>query len=1033
MKLSLAFNATILLLHFCSVVFGQFRFSNETDMKALLEFKSQVSENKREVLSSWNHSSSYCNWIGVLCGRKERRVISLDLGGFKLAGTISPSIGNLSFLRLLNLGDNSFGSTIPQEVGMLHRLQYLNMSYNLLQGRIPPSLSNCSRLLNLDLSSNQLGHNIPSELGSLSKLVILFLEQNNLTGQFHLSLGNLTSLQELDFAYNHMDGEIPDDVARLTQMVYFQAAVNQFSGVFPPALYNISSLVYLSLATNRFSGNLRDDFGDLLPNLSILLLGENQFTGAIPLTLGNISSLGRFHISYNYLTGSIPLSFGKLSNLWWLGMSNNALGNNSFSGLEFIAALANCTQLEFLDVGDNRLGGELPASISSLSTKLTSLSLGGNLISGTIPSDIGNLESLQELSLETNFLTGGLPDSFGKLLKLQVVDLYSNAISGEIPSYFGSMTQLQKLHLNNNSFHGKIPQSLGRCRYLLDLWLDANRLNGSIPQEILQIPSLAYIDLSDNLLTGSFPEEVGKLKLLVGLGASNNKLSGQMPQSIEDCLSLEFLYMEGNSFDGAIPDISRLVSLKIVDFSNNNFSGCIPQYLANFHLLRNLNLSMNKFEGSVPTTGVFRNATAVSVFGNKNLCGGVREMQLKPCILQAPPRKKKPLLLRKKFVSGIGVGIGIVSLLLIIILASLCWFMKRRKKKNASDSNQPDSKTLGMFHEKVSYEELDSATNGFSSTNLIGSGNFGNVFKGYLGLENKLVAVKVLNLLKHGATKSFMAECETLKGVRHRNLVRLITVCSSLDSKGNEFRALVYEFMPKGSLDMWLPPEDVERGDDQSRSLTLAEKLNIAIDVASALEYLHVHCHDPVAHCDVKPSNVLLDDDLTAHVGDFGLARLLYKFDRESFLNKFSSGGVRGTIGYAAPEYGMGGQPSIQGDVYSFGILLLEMFTGKKPTDESFAGDYNLHSYTKSVLSGYTSSGGGNAIDEWLRLVLQLGIRCSEECPRDRMQMAEAVRELISIRSKFFRSEMTTTELSPQDVVHSYPQEWILNADVHTI
>ncbi|EOA12000.1 hypothetical protein CARUB_v10012699mg, partial [Capsella rubella] len=599
------------------------------------------------------------------------------------------------------------------------------------------------------------------------------------------------------------------------------------------------------------------------------------------------------------------------------------------------------------------------------------------------------------------------------------------------PSYFGNMTQLQKLHLNNNSFHGKIPQSLGRCQYLLDLWIDTNRLSGTIPQEILQIPSLGYIDLSDNLLTGHFPEEVGKLELLVGLGASNNRLSGQIPQAIGGCLSMEFLYMQGNSFEGAIPDIRRLVSLKKVDLSNNKLSGHIPRYLANFPLLRNLNLSMNKFEGTLPTTGVFRNATAFSVFGNKNLCGGIIEMQLKPCILQASPRKRKPLSRRKKVASGIGIGIA--SLLLCIIVASLCWLMKRRKKNNASDSNQLDSTTLGMFHEKVSYKELHSATSGFSSTNLIGSGNFGDVFKGLLGLENNLVAVKVLNLLKHGATKSFMAECETFKSIRHRNLVRLITVCSSLDSKGNEFRALVYEFMPKGSLDMWLHPEDVERGDGHSRSLKHAEKLNIAIDVASALEYLHVHCHDPVVHCDVKPSNILLDDDLTAHVSDFGLVRLLYKFDRESFLNKFSSAGLRGTIGYAAPEYGMGGQPSIHGDVYSFGILLLEMFTGKKPTDEAFAGDYNLHSYTKSVLSGSTSSGGSNTIDEWLKLVLQLGIRCSEEYQRDRMQMAEAVRELFSIRSKFFSSEMTTAKQSPQNVLHSYPQELILNADMHTI
>ncbi|VVB04534.1 unnamed protein product [Arabis nemorensis] len=194
--------------------------------------------------------------------------------------------------------------------------------------------------------------------------------------------------------------------------------------------------------------------------------------------------------------------------------------------------------------------------------------------------------------------------------------------------------------------------------------------------------------------------------------------------------------------------------------------------------------------------------------------------------------------------------------------------------------------------------------------------------------------------------KSFMAECESLKDIRHRNLVKLLTACSSIDFQGNDFRALIYEFMPNGSLDIWLHPEEVEEIRRPSRTLTLLERLSIAIDVASVLDYLHVHCHKPIAHCDLKPSNVLLDDDLTAHVSDFGLARLLLKFDKESFLNQLSSGSVRGTIGYAAPEYGMGGQPSIHGDVYSFGVLILEMFTGKRPTNELFGGNFTLHSYT---------------------------------------------------------------------------------------
>lgn len=202
------------------------------------------------------------------------------------------------------------------------------------------------------------------------------------------------------------------------------------------------------------------------------------------------------------------------------------------------------------------------------------------------------------------------------------------------------------------------------------------------------------------------------------------------------------------------------------------------------------------------------------------------------------------------------------------------------------------------FYERISYEELRSATCEFSSSNLIGSGNFSSVFKGLLGPESKVAAVKVLNLQKHGAAKSFMAECEALKSIRHRNLVKLVTACSSIDFKGNEFKALVYEFMPNGNLDTWLHPEEVGSSENHPRPLKLCERLNIAIDVASVLDYIHSHCHDPVAHCDLKPSNVLLDNDLTAHVSDFGLARIL---DQESFINQLSSTGVRGTIGYAAP------------------------------------------------------------------------------------------------------------------------------------
>ncbi|ESQ45865.1 hypothetical protein EUTSA_v10010088mg [Eutrema salsugineum] len=994
------------------------RLTEDTDKQALLEFKSQISERSRVVLDSWNGSLPFCRWTGVMCGAKHKRVTGLDLGGLKLTGIVSPFIGNLSFLRILNLADNFFRGAIPLEVGNLFRLQNLNMSNNFLGGAIPVVLSNCSSLASLDLSSNNLEQGVPSEFGLLSKLVVLSLGRNNLTGKFPASLGNLTSLQMLDVIYNQIEGEIPGSIARLKQMVFFRIALNKFTGVFPLPIYNLSSLMFLSITSNSFSGTLRSDFGSLLPNLQILYMGINNFTGTIPETLSNISTLRHLDIPSNHLTGNIPSSFGKLQNLLRLGLNNNSLGNYSSGDLDFLGALANCTQLQYLNVGFNKLRGQLPVSIANLSTHLTELSLGGNLISGSIPHDIQNLVRLQTLDLGGNLLTGILPPSLGELSELRKVLLYSNKLSGEIPSSLGNITWLTYLYLLNNSFEGSIPSSLGSCKYLLDLNLGTNKLNGIIPHELMELPSLVILNVSFNSLVGPLREDVGKLKFLLALDVSYNKLSGQIPRSLVNCLSLEFLWLQGNSFVRPIPDIRRLTGLRFLDLSKNNLSGPIPEYLAKFSKLQNLNLSMNNFEGAVPTEGIFRNASAVSVTGNINLCGGIASLQLEPCSVELPGRHSS---VRK--IIAICVSAGMVALLLILSVVSIYWFKQRKSVRDKDNENGRSFSPLKFFYnEKISYRELYKTTDGFSSSNLIGSGNFGAVFKGFLLSKKKAVAIKVLNLCKRGAAKSFVAECEALRGIRHRNLVKLVTVCSSVDFEGNDFRALVYEFMPNGNLDMWLHRDEVDEMDNRSRTLTLFERLNIAIDVASALVYLHTYCHNPIAHCDLKPSNILLDEDFTARVSDFGLARLLLKFDRESFHIQFSSAGVRGTIGYAAPEYGMGGHPSIVGDVYSFGILLLEIFTGKRPTDKLFVDGLTLHGFTKSalqeqmplditdesILCGAENQVlGVEKVECLTQLVYQVGIRCSEESPVNRISMAEALSKLVSVRDTFFEDEKT--------------------------
>jgi LRR receptor-like serine/threonine-protein kinase EFR len=880
-----ASQAILLLSLFLSLSVSKFSLaailSNKTDKLALIEFKSHI-DDPLSVLASWNESFHFCQWVGVTCGHKHERVIGLDLKDLKLVGTISPHLGNLSFLRSLDLSSNSFSGGIPSEVGQLIRLQNLNLSHNSLEGEIPVNLSNCSNLLNLDLQYNNLVQQIPSELGSLSKLEILSLANNHLTGRFPPPLGNLSSLQQLWFRYNNLEGEIPDTVAKMTSLKVFDVAINNFSGAFPSSLYNLSSLTIITLTYNNFAGNLKPEIGIALPNLQILWGAGNKFTGTIPASLANASRLQEVDIPQNYFTGNIPISFGYLQNLQWLNAKTNLLGNHSVDDLSFLSSLANCSQLGTLDVSYNRLGGELPNSITNLSTQLRWLELGGNFIVGSIPMQISNLVSLTQLGLEQNLLTGTIPASIGKLSNLNRLNLAANKFTGEIPFSFGNMTQLLALYLFNNSLEGSIPTSLGRCRYLQDVAFCHNKLNGTIPVQFLSLPALSVVlNVSHNFLTGPLPPEVGNLKSLVALDLSYNKFSQEIPGQLKDCLSLEVLYMQGNFFEGTIPDLSGLKGIQYLDLSHNLLIGPIPSYMVSFSSMQNLNLSFNNLEGEVPVQGVFRNATAIEVYGNSRLCGGIQQLQLPTC------KHRKPV----AFKLILAMGIAAVFCLTLLSLISLWWLRKSKRIRISASS-------FGRFYERISYQDLFNATGGFSEWNLIGSGHFGIVYKGKLGPDETSVAVKVLNLEKQGASKSFIAECQALRNIRHRNLVKILTACSSLDFEGRDFKALVYEFMSNGNLDTWLHPED---GLQLHRNLSLLQRMNIAIDVASALLYLHHHCQTPIIHCDLKPSNVLLDDDLTAHISDFGLARLLSESGRQAFLNQLSSVGISGTVGYAAP------------------------------------------------------------------------------------------------------------------------------------
>jgi serine/threonine protein kinase len=218
--------------------------------------------------------------------------------------------------------------------------------------------------------------------------------------------------------------------------------------------------------------------------------------------------------------------------------------------------------------------------------------------------------------------------------------------------------------------------------------------------------------------------------------------------------------------------------------------------------------------------------------------------------------------------------------------------MRKRNQKRSFDSPTIDQLA------KVSYQELHQGTDGFSPTNLIGSGSFGSVYIANLETEDHVFAVKVLNLQKKGAHKSFIVECNALKNIRHRNLVKILTCCSSTDYKGHEFKALVFDYMKNGSLEQWLHPEILNA--EPPTTLSLGQRLNVIIDVADALHYLHQECEQLIIHCDLKPNNVLLDDDMVAHVSDFGIARLVSAIGGSSQKDT-STIGIKGTVGYAPP------------------------------------------------------------------------------------------------------------------------------------
>lgn len=928
-----------------------------------------------------------------------------NLAGNRLSGGIPSFLESLQDLQVVALSFNKFVGTIP--LGLTkscHNLEHVHLEGNFLTGGIPTGFASCSRLQSLVVSSNLLSGTIPAEIGQLQKLQVLDVSCNGLGGNIPFQLANCLQLSLLVLT-NSVDsqpchwhssmGTSEDGTSS-----YQKGEFNYFSTI-PTALMTLPKLQLLWAPGAALGGVLPSNWGSC-ESLEVLNLAGNSIIGTVPEGLARCKRLIYLDLSANKLAGNLPQTFA------FHCMIVFNVSGNSLTGPLPDRSVSSCPRAELLEplFSSNPvplLSDDLSFAMGAIHPYFSSLFCG--VVFSRLPSWFSNQGMPVVHDMSENNFTGplhrlGLGEALMKKSPAYGFFVSGNQLTGALPSSLFELCQKFKtlsLKLSRNKFWGALPaDAMVNCISLRQFEAAANRLIGIIPGGLGKLRHMIYLDLRLNSLSGELPSEVAQLQELQYLVLADNNLTGRIPKGFGSLASLLILDLSGNMLTGDIPgDLANLGNLKELLLSNNHLSGRIPTNFTKLKYLSMMDVAFNNLSGSVPLIGSLESVcTNVRTVGNQLLesCS-VSAPAPSDQVYEQPLPYASQIVVKKSHhpnaivIAAITSGCAIAAVLIILVL--LFHYTKPEMPVPIGyRSGRKQLVTFRRFDFQLTYDNVVAATGNFSVNNLIGNGGFGATYKAEL-VPGLLVAVKRLSLGRFQGTQQFEAEIRTLGRLQHPNLVTLIGYHAS---ESQMF--LIYNYLPGGNLESLI--HDGRRG-----FVSWRVRYKIALDIAQALAYLHDECTPRVLHRDIKPSNVLLDNNLNAFLSDFGLARLLNASETHATTD------VAGTFGYVAPEYAMTCRLSDKADVYSYGVVLLELLSGKRALDPYFSDyghGFNIVSwacqlYQKNKQAEILAPGlWEQGPHSELLNVLKLAVRCTMVSLSVRPTMMQVVDTLKAVR-----------------------------------